>query len=557
MAQIVTKFIANNSVTNAKLASVPANSYLGNNTGSSANASYITSTQLTANLNTFTALLQGLAPASGGGTANFLRADGTWATPGGTGVTSVTFTGDGTVLRSTPSTAVTTTGTLTATLNTQTANFVLAGPTSAGPSAPTFRALVASDIPSLSATYVLQSAVGAASGVASLDVSGKVPTSQLPSVVMEYQGSWNPNTNSPALSDSTGTNGYVYWVSAAKSGAVSGNTDPSMVNFQIGDLVLYSSSVGKWQLTTPAAGVSSVNGAQGAVTVNAINQLTGDVTAGPASGSASAASSLVATSNATLTTLSALTTASSLASVGTITSGTWSAGTIAINKGGTGQTTAAAAYNALSPMTTTGDIEYEVSAGTAARLGIGSSGQVLTVVSGAPAWQSITAGASTVGTFNSQTSSSNGLVISGANLYAQAATTTNPGMVSIPASGGLALSTAALSINADNSTTKISGSNALEALQPNEEKFTLSPTNITNQYVDLAYVIFGSSSSSNSAGVYVIGGPEQQKGVDYTVSLTGGVGGKTRITFAGDLGTGGNAQLVSGDVLVVDYSYLA
>jgi hypothetical protein len=37
-------------------------------------------------------------------------------------------------------------------------------------------------------------------------------------------------------------------------------------------------------------------------------------------------------------------------------------------------------------MTTTGDLEYEASAGTAARLAIGSSGQVLTVVSGSPAW---------------------------------------------------------------------------------------------------------------------------------------------------------------------------
>jgi hypothetical protein len=37
-------------------------------------------------------------------------------------------------------------------------------------------------------------------------------------------------------------------------------------------------------------------------------------------------------------------------------------------------------------MTTTGDITYEVSANTAARLGIGTAGQVLTVVSGLPAW---------------------------------------------------------------------------------------------------------------------------------------------------------------------------
>ena len=39
----------------------------------------------TAQLNAFSSSLKGLAPASGGGTANFLRADGTWATPAGGG----------------------------------------------------------------------------------------------------------------------------------------------------------------------------------------------------------------------------------------------------------------------------------------------------------------------------------------------------------------------------------------------------------------------------------------------------------------------------------------
>jgi hypothetical protein len=54
---------------------------------------------------------------------------------GGSGtVTSVTFTGDGTVLSSTPSSAVTTSGTLTATLANQTANTVLGALTATTPS---------------------------------------------------------------------------------------------------------------------------------------------------------------------------------------------------------------------------------------------------------------------------------------------------------------------------------------------------------------------------------------------------------------------------------------
>jgi hypothetical protein len=61
-------------------------------------------------------------------------------------------------------------------------------------------------------------------------------------------------------------------------------------------------------------------------------------------------------------------------------------GTVAIANGGTGQTTANASFNALNPMTTTGDIIYEASSTVAARLGIGSTGQVLTVAGGIPSW---------------------------------------------------------------------------------------------------------------------------------------------------------------------------
>src|SRR6516162_2019042 len=54
-----------------------------------------TPTQVTAALNVFTTALQGLTPASGGGTTNFLRADGTWAVPpaGGSGITGGTIHG--------------------------------------------------------------------------------------------------------------------------------------------------------------------------------------------------------------------------------------------------------------------------------------------------------------------------------------------------------------------------------------------------------------------------------------------------------------------------------
>jgi hypothetical protein len=73
-------------------------------------------------------------------------------------------------------------------------------------------------------------------------------------------------------------------------------------------------------------------------------------------------------------------------------------GTVAIANGGTGQTTANASYNALSPMTTAGDITYEASGGIATRLPIGSAGQVLTVSSGLPAWAAAGGGGFPAGT---------------------------------------------------------------------------------------------------------------------------------------------------------------
>ena len=64
-------------------------------------------------------------------------------------------------------------------------------------------------------------------------------------------------------------------------------------------------------------------------------------------------------------------------------------GQLPIANGGTASSTAEAAFNALNPMTTVGDIIYEGSGPAAARLPIGTTGQVLTVSGGLPSWQTI------------------------------------------------------------------------------------------------------------------------------------------------------------------------
>jgi hypothetical protein len=76
-------------VTNAQLANMATARFKGRVTAGTGVPEDLTGTQATTLLDTFTSLLKGLAPASGGGTANFLRADGTWAAPPGGGGSSI------------------------------------------------------------------------------------------------------------------------------------------------------------------------------------------------------------------------------------------------------------------------------------------------------------------------------------------------------------------------------------------------------------------------------------------------------------------------------------
>jgi len=128
----------------------------------------------------------------------------------------------------------------------------------------------------------LSTLYNANNGIPQLDSGGKIAFAQLPASLMVYQGTWNASTNTPTLADGTGTSGYFYRVNVAGTQ----NLGSGSQTFVVGDWVMYNGSV--WQLAHAGADiVLSVNGAQGAVTVNAINQLTGDGTAGPASGSQS------------------------------------------------------------------------------------------------------------------------------------------------------------------------------------------------------------------------------------------------------------------------------
>lgn len=92
--------------------------------------------------------------------------------PGGGSVTSVAMTGDGVIFNaSVTGSPVVSSGTLVPSLKTQNINIVLAGPSSGGAAMPTFRALVAADLPA--ATTSAQGAVKLAND---LGGTGALPT---------------------------------------------------------------------------------------------------------------------------------------------------------------------------------------------------------------------------------------------------------------------------------------------------------------------------------------------------------------------------------------------
>ena len=85
-------------------------------------------------------------------------------------------------------------------------------------------------------------------------------------------------------------------------------------------------------------------------------------------------------------------------------------------------TTGSLAQTAAAKVTTNGDVTYATAANTLARLGIGSSGQVLSVSGGIPAWATVSsspvelAGSSTANTSTTSTSAVDLVTISGLSI---------------------------------------------------------------------------------------------------------------------------------------------
>lgn len=77
--------LQNNAVVDAKLAAMAGNSVKGRSGTGTGPVTDLSGTQVTALLDTFSSGVKGVVPPSAGGTLNFLRADGTFSIPPGTG----------------------------------------------------------------------------------------------------------------------------------------------------------------------------------------------------------------------------------------------------------------------------------------------------------------------------------------------------------------------------------------------------------------------------------------------------------------------------------------
>ena len=119
-----------------------------------------------------------------------------------------------------------------------------------------------SGAPAVIAAGANQAAARSAISAASLDSNGKVPVSELPNSIMEYQGVYNASTNTPSLVNGTGGTGDVYRVTVAGSR----DFGAGAVNLDVGDYIIYNGSA--WEKSDTTDAVATVAGRTGNVTLS-------------------------------------------------------------------------------------------------------------------------------------------------------------------------------------------------------------------------------------------------------------------------------------------------
>lgn len=186
---------------------------------------------------------------------------------------------------------------------------------------------------------------------------------------VNYRGTWNATTNSPALASGVGTKGYYYVVSVAGSTNLDGITD-----WKLGDWAIFNGTT--WEKVDNTDAVISVNGYIGAVTL-----VKADVGLG----------------NVENTALSTWAGSSNITTLGTIGTGTWQGSGIAEAYLSVSDNTTKDVSNAAHgffPKLTANSIYYVNNSGALTALTVGAAGTVLTGngVTSAPTWAAAASG---------------------------------------------------------------------------------------------------------------------------------------------------------------------
>ena len=99
---------------------------------------------------------------------------------------------------------------------------------------------------------------GSSNGLATLNSSGKIPTSQMNVSSVTYQGTWNALLNIPVITDGVGNKGDYYVISIA------GDTNIDGINeWEIGDWIIFNGN--SWEKVDNTDAVISVAGKKGNV----------------------------------------------------------------------------------------------------------------------------------------------------------------------------------------------------------------------------------------------------------------------------------------------------
>jgi hypothetical protein len=241
---------------------IPNDTVMGNVSGSTATPVALSQAQLTSIVNLFTSSLSGTVPGSGGGTANFLRADGTWNIPAGSAaIANDTVLGN--ISGSTATPVALTQTQLTTLINIFTATLSGAVPASAGGTTtflradasfavpPTFTSGAAGYVPAsgggttnflrADGTFAVPSSATGANPSTQVDLSthnGSALTfmrsDAAPSLSQAISPVWTSNhifqntVGIPVVIDSTGTGGNRALSLAFSSGTFSATGNPSM-----------------------------------------------------------------------------------------------------------------------------------------------------------------------------------------------------------------------------------------------------------------------------------------------------------------------------------------